>query len=352
MPDRILTARVARLQRLTDEVMAVDLVAAHGPRLPTYAPGAHIDLHLPGGYMRSYSLAESPARAGEASDEDGIVSVGRYRIGIKREEAGRGGSASAHSRLAVGDLVAISVPRCTFPMPEGPEPLILLAGGIGLTPLLAMAQQRVERGLPVELHVFARTRSAVPFVQELGELEEHTTVMWHLDEVLKLRGIPVADRVRELLAHAGAERPPIAVCGPDGFMQAVRAAAANSRPPWPAERLQWEYFAPPGSAEGDRTPADHPAASAFVLRLVRQQVDVPVAADQSAVEALHEIGIDVAVSCQQGVCGTCVVPWQRQSGAAEPEHHDHCLTDTERASRVALCCMRSRDDRRPVLIDL
>jgi vanillate monooxygenase ferredoxin subunit len=357
MPDRILTVRVGRITRDTADVLAIDLRAAHGLELPPYAAGAHLDLHLPGGFLRSYSLAEAPHEAGLATDDRGRTTVERYRIGVKREAASRGGSRSVHERLREGDLLPVSVPRCTFPMPPGDEPLLLLAGGIGLTPLLAMAQQAVHDGRPVALHVFARHQAAVPFAAALGALERAAPVQWHLDDRLAERGWTAGDVLAGLLRRAGGgtgagtgSRPPICVCGPAGFMAAVRTLAAQATPPWPAERVQWEYFAPPtvDGTDTDASETDQP----FVLHLARQRVDVPVAADQTAVEALHDLGIDIPVSCQQGICGTCVVGWQAVSGAGEPVHRDHCLTDAERAHRLALCCVRSRQPDRPIVVDL
>jgi vanillate O-demethylase ferredoxin subunit len=245
----------------------------------------------------------------------------RYVIGVKREPTSRGGSAALHDRVRAGDLLAIGSPRNTFPLQAGARQNLLLAGGIGLTPLLAMAQQLARDGAAFTLCVFARSRAQLPFVEDLAALGD--AVRLHLDDPAE----PEKLDLRALLA-APAPGTHLYLCGPAGFMQAALAAAAH----WPEDTVHLEYFAPP---EGDAAQGeDQP----FVLRLARRGIDVPVAADASAVDALHDLGIDVPTSCAQGVCGTCVVPWT----GGEPEHRDHCLSATERRHKVALCCSRAK----------
>ena len=316
MLDRILTVRVDRVTRLTPEVSSFEFVHPAGRALPGYEAGAHIDVHLPGGFMRNYSLACAPRReSGAGAGET------RYVIGVKREPASRGGSAALHERVRVGDLLAIGSPRNTFPLQAGARHHLLLAGGIGLTPLLAMAQQLARDGAAFTLCVFARSRALLPFADELAALGG--AVRLHLDE-------PAEPEKLDLAALLSATVPGthLYLCGPAGFMQAALAAAAH----WPEDAVHLEYFAPP---EGDAAQGeDQP----FVLRLARRGIEVPVAADASAVDALHDLGIDVPTSCAQGVCGTCVVPWT----GGEPEHRDHCLSATERRHKVALCCSRAK----------
>ena len=314
MLDRILTVRVDRITRLTPEVSSFELVHPAGRPLPAYEAGAHIDVHLPGGFTRTYSLARAP-QAGAAPT--------RYLIGVKREPASRGGSAALHERVRAGDLLPIGSPRNTFPLHAGARHHLLLAGGIGLTPLLAMAQQLAAQGALFTLCVFARSRALLPFADELAALG--AAVRLHLDdpsapEKLDLRAL--------LAAPAPAPGAHLYLCGPAGFMQAALEAARH----WDEDRVHLEYFAPPTQADGQAE--DRP----FVLRLARRGIEVPVPADASAVDALHDLGIDVPTSCAQGVCGTCVVPWT----AGEPEHRDHCLSATERRQKLALCCSRAK----------
>ncbi|MCW5634809.1 MAG: oxidoreductase [Rubrivivax sp.] len=327
MLDRTLTVRVARKRRLTDDVVALELVHPRGGTLPGYRAGAHIDVHLPGGFTRQYSLAAAEPRAPVAG-----AGCTHYLIAAKREQPGRGGSASLHERVHEGDLLAVSTPRNTFPLHAEAAHHLMLAGGIGLTPLLAMAQQLQREGAPFTLCVFARSRAHLAFADALAALAPN--VRLHLDE-------PAAGEPAQHLDIAALLRHPapgthLYLCGPAGFMQAVRAASAH----WPDDCVHMEYFAPPDAPAGQAA-GDEP----FTLVVAGRGIEVAVAADQSAVEALHELGIDVPTSCSQGMCGTCVVPLvaDATSGAAgEPDHRDHCLSATERRHKVALCCSRAR----------
>lgn len=317
----ILTLRVQRIRRLTEEVSAFEFVHPQGRALPPYEPGAHLDVHLPGGFMRPYSLAAAPG-AGE---------VRRYVIGVKREPASRGGSASLHARVREGDLLAVGTPRNGFALHAQAAHHLLLAGGIGLTPLLAMAQHLARTGASWRLAVFARSRAHLAFAEELQALRGMPaaaaapgSVLLHLDD-------PAAPDKLDLATLLASRRAGehLYLCGPAGFMQqALRAASA-----WPEETVHQEHFAAPEGAFDEA--ADEP----FVLRLARRGLSVPVGAAQTAVQALHELGIEVPVSCEQGVCGTCVV------GLLEgrAEHRDHCLSARERATRIALCCSRAKD---------
>ena len=227
-----------------------------------------------------------------------------------------------------GDLLAVSTPRNTFSLAAGARHHLLMAGGIGLTPLLAMAQQLRRAGGAFTLCVFTRSRAHLAFANALAALGPN--VRLHFDEP---ESGPRAQRldIAELLARPDPGTH-LYLCGPGGFMKAVLAGAAH----WPEDQVHLEYFAPPEAAEGSSS-SDEP----FTLVLAGRGIEVPVAADQSAVEALHEIGIDVPTSCSQGMCGTCVVPLA-PGARSVPDHRDHCLSATERRSKVALCCSRAK----------
>lgn len=311
MLERTLTVRVARVARQTPDILSFELAHPAGRALPGYQAGAHIDVHMPGGFMRQYSLAHE---GGEAPSS--------YVIGVKREAPGRGGSTSMHARVREGDLLPISAPRNTFPIRAEAKRHLLLAGGIGMTPLLAMAQALARAGADFTLCLFARSREHLAFAEALRAPALAPHVRLHLDQ-----GDP---EQRIDLHRLLAERAPGAhlyVCGPAGFMAAVREAAAH----WPEEAVHTEYFAAPVDAAGS-------TGKPFVLRLARRGITVPVAADQTAVDALHDVGIDIPVSCEQGLCGTCVVA----ADGAAAEHRDFCLTRAERAGKVALCCSRAK----------
>lgn len=312
--ERMLTVRVERISRQTPEILAFELAHPWGRTLPGYEAGAHVDVYMPGGFSRQYSLARWSS--------DAPSNAASYVIGVKREAQSRGGSASMHERVREGDLLAISAPRNTFPLREQATRHLLLAGGIGMTPLLAMAQALAARGADFTLCVFARSEEHLAFADALHSPALAPHLRLHLD-----RG-DASQRID--LQALLAERAPgthLYVCGPGGFMKAVREAAAH----WPEGALHAEYFSAP-------TDANTSTGLPFTLKLAQRGITVPVAADQTAVDALHEVGIDIPVSCQQGLCGTCVVEGDGEGA----EHRDFCLTGTERRHKVALCCSRAK----------
>lgn len=313
-PPRILTLRVSRITRETPEILGFELTHPWGRALPPYEAGAHITVHLPGGFLRQYSLARAHHLAGN-----------RYFIGVKHEPESRGGSASMHLRVRQGDLIPVGEPRNNFALEPGATHHWLLAAGIGITPLLAMAQALLARGEPFTLCVFARDPQHLAFADALRESALAPHVRLHFDA-----GGPPGQQIRlpELLARhdPGAH---LYMCGPAGFMQAVRDAASH----WPEDNLHAEYFAAPDGASTA-------TGRAFTLRLRQRGIRVPVAAEQTAVQALHDVGIDIPVSCQQGLCGTCVVA----ADGTTAEHRDFCLSGAERQRKVALCCSRAQDD--------
>ncbi|MDM0027606.1 PDR/VanB family oxidoreductase [Variovorax saccharolyticus] len=322
MTERNLTVRVARIARQTPEILSFELVHPAGRALPGYQAGAHIDVHMPGGFSRQYSLASDAGAEG--------VDASRYLIGVKREAASRGGSASMHGRVLVGDLLPISAPRNSFPIRSEARRHLLLAGGVGMTPLLAMAQALARAGADFTLCVFVRSAEHLAFAEALREPLLAPHVRLHFDA----GGAAQKIDLRDLLAVRAAGTQ-LYVCGPGGFMQAVRSAAAH----WPEDAIHTEYFAAPADAAGA-------PGKPFVLRLAQRGIRVPVAADQSAVDALHAVGIDIPVSCEQGLCGTCVVGGEGEGA----EHRDFCLTGSERVRKVALCCSRARGEE--LVIDL
>lgn len=222
MQDRTLTVRVTRIQALTPEVKAFELAHPWGGRLPGYTAGAHVDVHTPGGFKRPYSLARA---AGSATAPD------RYVIGVKREPASRGASAAMHDQVQVGDLLAISTPRNGFSLQAGAGPHWLLAGGIGLTPLLAMAEQGVLEGRDVRLFVFARSRQHLAFADALAALG--TRVRYHFDDPTAPEKIDLRALLSPAATPSSPGDPQLYLCGPAGFMQAARRAAVA----WPEERV-------------------------------------------------------------------------------------------------------------------
>jgi vanillate monooxygenase ferredoxin subunit len=220
----LIAARVAARRAEALDIVGLDLVAVDGHALPAFTAGAHIDLHLPGGLIRQYSLCNPPGNAG------------MYRIAVLRDPASRGGSQAVHDALTMGAALSISAPRNHFELaPDAPHHL-LLAGGIGITPLLAMAEQLSQQGASFALHHCTRSRERTPFVETLAASAYASRVHHHFDDGEAAQKLDIAATLRQ--APAGTH---LYVCGPQGFMDAVLNAGRNTG--WPEERLHREYFA-------------------------------------------------------------------------------------------------------------
>lgn len=247
------------------------------PELPLPEAGSHVDLRLPDGRVRQYSLCGDPADSS------------RYVIAVKREEAGRGGSAWLHANLQPGSVAHVSAPRNHFALAADAPHHLLIGGGIGITPLVAMAWQLQRSGTPFELHVLARDAAQAPFLDEL--LARHgDRVRAHLSQA------PQGHRFDADAALAAC--PPgthVYCCGPRRLTDAVRAAAAAAD--WPTGQVHVESFVPLADEGLSREP--------FELALHRSGRVLVVPADRSALEVLREAGCVVPSSCGLGVCGTC-----------------------------------------------
>ncbi len=306
----LLDVVVARRDEQAIGIVVLDLVAVDGRALPGFTAGAHIDVHLGPGLVRPYSLCGDPA------------DTTRYRIGVLREPGSRGGSAAVHDRLLDGCTVRIGAPRNTFPLSAAPHS-VLIAGGIGVTPLIAMAYHLYATGQDFTLHYCARSRDRAAFLDELAETPFSSDVNLHFDNG------PASERLilPEALppAIAGAH---VYVCGPLGFadwaMGAARAAGYTEG------QLHREDFVAAPVAMGD----------AFEVVLAHSGRAIQVPSGVTIVAALAAAGVMIDVSCEQGICGTCLCTVLD----GVPEHHDVYLTDEEKADndQALLCCARAR----------
>lgn len=318
MPDLVVGRQAtlrARLKRRWDtgiDCVALELEGLAGP-LPTFQPGAHIDLHLPNGLVRQYSITNGP---GEQSS---------YVIGVKREAASRGGSAAIHETLRVGDVVAISEPRNNFVLRRDATHTILVAGGIGLTPLLAMARALTRQRLSYELHVFARSAAHLPFAAELSALGEPVRLHLGLDPAATGAALEAITAAPGFARH-------LYICGPGPMLERARDLAATAG--WSDEAVHFEYF------RNDR-PIDD--SSGFVVDLARSALTLEVPAGRSLLEVLRDNGIRAPSSCEQGACGTCLT----RVLEGVPEHQDVYLNDSEKRSNTVMltCVSRARTPR-------
>lgn len=307
-----LRVRVARKWGTGAGIAAFQLESI-ADQLPTFQPGAHIDVHLPGGLVRQYSLTNGPGE------------LGWYRIAVKREPESRGGSAALHDSVREGDVLAISEPRNNFPLRRDAIRTVLVAGGIGITPLVAMAQALHHSKLAFELHYFAQTRSHLAFPELLAALQGSVTL--HLG----LGPDATAARLAEILATRGPSDH-LYVCGPGPMLEATRRIAADAD--WPERCVHFEYF---------KNTNDIDDSSTFVIDLARSALTLDVAAGETILEVLQANGVAVPSSCEQGACGTCAV------GVLDgvPDHQDVYLNDGEkqRGDQMMVCVSRARTDR-------
>ncbi len=288
--------------------------------LPPFTAGAHIDLHLPNGTIRSYSLLN-------AQDERH-----RYVIGVNKDPASRGGSRYMHETLRAGDALAISAPRNNFKLDEGAAHTVLVAGGIGITPLMGMIERLRTLGRPWRLHYAARTRQQCAFADQLQALRdsEGADVHFTFD---KEPGAKMLD-----LAGIAAALPPgahIYCCGPlpmlDAFEQATKGL--------PSECVHVEYFAAREAAA---------TAGGFTVELARAKRTLEDAAGHTILDSLIEIGIEPPYSCREGICGTCEVAVLEGT----PDHRDLVLSAAEKAEgkRMMICCSGAKSGK--LVLDL
>ncbi len=302
--------KVARIVDETPRIKSIELVAADGGALPAFTAGAHIDVTLGNGETRSYSLLND------------ATETHRYVVAVLREAQSRGGSTYVHDRLRAGDVLDASPPANNFPLNEAGERHILIAGGIGITPLMAMSRRLAGRGASFTLHYCAKSRAEAAFVDAL-EAEFGPRLKTHFDGGDIARGLDVAALLKE--------RPPAAhvyVCGPPGLIRAVREAARH----WPKGSVHYELFR---GSEADIALRSSDRAFEIVLQRAGKTLIVP--ADKSILQTLAEAGIKIKTLCKEGVCGTCRV------GLVEGrvDHRDEVLTDEERERNIQVCVSRA-----------
>jgi vanillate O-demethylase ferredoxin subunit len=311
-----LTVRVARKLTEADGVTSFELVPTEGELLPAFDAGAHIDVHLRDGLVRQYSLCNPPHERH------------RYLVAVLREPISRGGSAAMHDQVEAGHVVTISAPKNHFALAPAAR-TVLFAGGIGVTPILAMAEALSAAGADFEMHYNARSPERAAFRQRIASAPYAARVHFHFDDGEAAQKLDVARAL-------GAPRPDthVYVCGPGGYIDHVLGAAAALG--WPPAQVHREYFSA-GSAD---TALDATGDTAFDVRLAASGQVFTIPVGRTVVAVLLDNGIDIPVSCEQGVCGTCLT--RVLDGV--PDHRDVYLTDEERAAndQFTPCCSRSK----------
>ncbi len=301
--------RVRSITYLAEAINGYELVDPRGRDLPRFEAGAHVDLRI-GGFLRQYSLCNDPAERR------------RYCIAVLRESDSRGGSRYLHEMVRVGELVEVSLPRNNFPLDPAAKRHLLIAGGIGVAPMMSMIVELRRRHAEFEVHYCTRSPERTAFRKELSPLAVEGRVHFHHDGGDPARGLDVAALLRN--PHPGTH---LYHCGPGSLMSVAAQAALK----WPANSVHCEYFTgmPQLLTEEDRL---------FRVRLARSGGEYEVPVGDTIVDVLRRHNVAVRTSCELGYCGACLTPYL----AGEPDHRDQVLEENGRTRYVVICCSRSK----------
>jgi tetrachlorobenzoquinone reductase len=296
-------------------IISYELLPLQGGELPPFTAGAHIDLTLPNGLVRSYSLLNPQSERN------------RYVIAVQKDQASRGGSKWVYENLRVGDVLTVNGPRNNFLLDETPERSIFIAGGIGITPILSMIDRLSAIGRDWELVYCSRTRSATPFLESL---EKEARVRFNFDEEPGGKMLDIAALVKAAPANCH-----LYCCGPIPMLNAFELATKDLA----RERVHVEYF----------TAKDPPAVEGgFKVVLAKSGREVAIPPGKTILDTLNDMGLEIPHSCTEGICGTC----ETKVLEGVPDHRDVILTETERASNktMMICCSGSKS--RKLVLDL
>lgn len=306
------TLTVTRSERAAQGIQLFEFRHLHGSALPAFTPGAHIKVRTPSGQTRQYSLCNAP-------DE-----TDRYIIAVKREAQGRGGSMSMVDQLKVGDSVEIGGVENLFELDERARSFILVAGGIGITPLLAMARSLMAEGeRKFKLYYLTRDAESTAFLDDILSSELKAHVVIHHDGGDPTNSYDLWPALEKPGTLTGQH---LYCCGPRGLMDAVRDMTGH----WPSSTVHFESFG------GDTK--IHADDQAFSVGLARSGLTLDVPVGRSILEVAREHGIKAASSCESGTCGTC------KTGLLEGEadHRDMVLLDEEKANHIMICVSRAK----------
>ncbi|RWU24981.1 oxidoreductase [Pseudomonas alkylphenolica] len=308
----MLAVQIKSISREARDVVSLEFVAADGSELPQFEAGSHIDVHLPNGLIRQYSLCNAP------HERD------RYLVGVLLDPNSRGGSKAVHELLE-GSEINIGEPRNLFPLVESKGKSLLFAGGIGITPILCMAESLQNSGANFELHYCSRSREQAAFVGRIQDSPFASNANFHWDDQKS------AD-IAGLLSSPQADDH-LYVCGPSGFMDFVLKTAEAQG--WAKDQLHREYF----SAE----PKSDAENGSFEVQIASTGQLITVASESTVAEALIAAGVEIQMSCEQGICGTCVT----RVLEGIPDHRDMYLTEDEQQAnnQFTPCCSRAKSAR-------
>jgi phthalate 4,5-dioxygenase reductase subunit len=307
----MLSLRVMRNDKIADGIHILEFRDAGGQPLPEFSAGAHIAIQAPNGLLRKYSLCNDPA------ERD------RYLVAIKREANGRGGSCNLIDNTKAGDELMVAPPVNDFGLPPRAQDFLFIAGGIGITPIMAMIREVLRQGKRFRLFYCSRSPETTAFLDELSAPEFKDQVTIHYDQGDPARSLDL----KPVLAERK-NREHLYCCGPRPLMEAVRHMTDH----WSSSAVHFEAFS---DAETHK-PTDKP----FKVRLARSGDVIDVPTTKTILEALRDHGLEVPSSCETGTCGTC----RTKLLAGEADHRDLVLAEHERADTIMICVSRARSD--------
>ncbi|GAC06432.1 PDR/VanB family oxidoreductase [Paraglaciecola chathamensis] len=312
----MIEVKVVSKKIVAEDICLFELAHIDGSALPPFSAGAHIDVEIPGGIIRQYSLCNP---AGENHT---------YQIAVLKDPTSRGGSLAMHLQVNSGDRIKISEPKNHFPLTNGATRSLLFAGGIGITPILCMAERLAHSGADFELHYCTRSPAKTAFMERIqaSPFAEHTH--FHFDDGIAEQKIDAASILAS--PKAGVH---VYVCGPGGFMEHILKTAEENN--WSTKQLHREYFA--------AGPIDSSHSGSFEVEIGSTGQILEIPANKTVIEVLETFDIEIPFSCESGVCGTCVT--RVLDGI--PDHRDFFLTEEEKAQNNIFtpCCSRAKSSR-------
>ena len=308
---QMLPLRVTRNDRIADGIHLFEFRDVEDKSLPEFSAGAHIAIRTQNGLLRKYSLCNDPA------ERD------RYLVAIKRETNGRGGSANLIDNTKAGDELMVAPPVNDFALPQRAQDFLFIAGGIGITPIMAMIKEVVRQGKHFRLFYCSRSPETTAFIDDLNAPEFKDRVVIHYDE-----GDPGKSLDLKSILAERKNREHLYCCGPRPLMEAVRHFTDH----WSAAAVHFEAF----SEAETHKPTDKP----FKVRLSHSGDVIEVPTDKTILEVLREHGLEVPSSCETGTCGTC----RTKLLAGKADHRDLYLPDHDRADSIMICVSRALTD--------
>ena len=316
-----LVAKVERVLSVAEDIRAYDLIPDGDTNWPPFSAGAHIDVEMHEGLIRQYSLCGDPAVEQQ------------YRIAVKRESNGRGGSNFMHDEVKPGSKLRIGTPRNNFPLRDDFTHYVLIAGGIGITPLLAMAYTLHRAHKSFELHICARNKKGLAFRDDIASLPFENAIALYFDDADHHEKFSAATIIPDFTPQAG-----LYVCGPAGFMSHVLETAQEKS--WPTSHLMSETFVPAKADATENKP--------FEVKIASSGEVLQVGAEDALLDVLNDNGYVVMCSCTQGICGSCITPVLE----GVPEHRDSIMSNEQRSANKLMTVCVSRSSSARLVLDL